>query len=507
MKKQILSVLLCCATAATLLTGCGGGDAPSQATNNNDTESVVVAYDRKTPLDPFTYSTDLTRNIVDYLIEFNREQTESEGITLVLADSYNHSDDKKTWTFHLRDAQFSNGNPLDANDVVASLEYALTTPMGAGNYEGYHAEAQDDKTVVFTTDRYSDNVPYYLARLPIIDAESFESMGEEEYFNAMIGTGAYVLDSYDEATGLAELSASETYWGEQPAIKHVTMRYIPDPNTALIALRGGEVDFASISSANYSQAAGDSSLKIQFSEPTLGNYIVFNAQADPVSDQKLRQAILYAIDTEGIAAMSAVEGDYEVLHGFYQPEWGMEKPDNFTEYSYDPDKAKELIAETGLQTPIDLGTISIMDSQKSIWEVIQQNLAEVGINIQLSSVESTVWLDNIWKGDFLIAALTDTDIVGSGYTGICDMFYSWGIESGYNYSRYSDPALDDLLVAAAQATEKDEQNEYFGQALNVINNQALWGIIYTYGRIYAMSADLNAETYVPDIYFNEMSWN
>ena len=506
MKKRVLSILLCCATAAALLTGCGGGETPSK-TDNNDTDSIVVAYDRKVPLDPFTYSNDLTRNIVDYLIEFDREQAENEGITLVLAESYNHSDDKKTWTFTLRDAQFSNGSALDAGDVVASLEYALTTPMGAGNYEGYHAEAQDDKTVVFTTDRYSDNVPYYLARLPIIDAETFESLGEDEYFSQMIGTGAYVLDSYDEATGLAKLAANESYWGEQPAITHVTMRYIPDPNTALIALRGGEIDFASISSSNYSQAAGDDALKIQFSRPILGNYLVFNAQADPVSNQKLRQAILYAIDTEGIAAMSAVEGDYQVLHGFYQPEWGVDKPENFTEYSYDPDKARELIAESGLQTPIDLGTINIMDSQKSIWEVVQQNLAEVGINIQISSVESTVWLDGIWKGDFLIAALTDTDIVASGYTGICDMFYSWGIESGYNYSRYSDPELDELLTAAAQSTEKADQNKYFGDALNIINDQALWGIIYTYGRIFAMDANLNAQTDIPDIYFNEMSWN
>ena len=74
------------------------------------------------------------------------------------------------------------------------------------------------------------------------------------------------------------------------------------------------------------------------------------------------------------------------------------------------------------------------------------------------------------------------------------------------YSRYSDPTLDSYLTAAAEATTYEEQNENFGKALDIINNMALWGIIYTYGPIYAMNANLNAEIGA-NLYFTEMSWN
>ena len=503
MKKRMIAMLLCTATAVSLLAGCGS---TSEEPIAKDPESLVVAYDIKNPLDPFTYPTDLTRNVMEPLIKYQRSQEENGGITEALAESYEHSEDGLTWTFHLRDAKFSNGADLDSGDVVASLEYALGTPVGAGNYAGYHAQAIDEKTVEISVEKFSDNEAMYLSWLPIVDADTFASMGDEAYFNAMIGTGPYVLDSYEESTGLAQLEANENYWGEQPKIKNVTMRYIPDPNTALIALRGGEVDFATVPSSHYDQARGDSSLKVEFGQPNYGNYIIFNTEAEPTNNPKLRQAILYAIDTDGIATMSAVEGNYVVPHGFYQEGWGMSKPEGFTEYTYNPDKARQLLEEAGIQTPLDLGTINIMESQKSVWEVIQQNLAEVGINIQISSVESTIWLDSLWKGDFIIAALTDTDLVEGGYSGICDLFYSWSIPLGYNYSRYSDPTLDSYLTAAAEATTYEEQNENFGKALDIINNMALWGIIYTYGPIYAMNANLNAEIGA-NLYFTEMSWN
>ena len=167
MKKRMIAMLLCTATAVSLLAGCGS---KSEEPIAKDPESLVVAYDIKNPLDPFTYPTDLTRNVMEPLIKYQRSQEENGGITEALAESYEHSEDGLTWTFHLRDAKFSNGADLDSGDVVASLEYALGTPVGAGNYAGYHAQAIDEKTVEISVEKFSDNEAMYLSWLPIVDA-------------------------------------------------------------------------------------------------------------------------------------------------------------------------------------------------------------------------------------------------------------------------------------------------------------------------------------------------
>ncbi len=504
MKKRILALILCFAMTAVLLAGCGG-DQASQNNSNVKKDELTLAYSYKPPLDPFNYSTDITRNVMEPLIRFDRMR--DEGIVPLLAETYESTEDGLTWTFHLRDAKFSDGTPVTANDVVYSLDYALSTPVGAGTYIGYAAEALDEKTVVFTVPYFSDNTAYYISTIPIVNSAKFESEGDEEYFKTLVGTGPYILESYDDTTGLAVITANPDYWGGQPQIKKITLRYIPDPNTALIALQRGDVDFTSIPPATYNQASKDSNLKIQFGKPTLGNYIIFNTEVAPFDNQKLRQAILYAIDTDGVAAMSEVKGNYVVPHCFYLPEWGMDKPAEFTEYTYNPDKAKELLEESGLELPVDLGEIGITSDQKAMWEAIQQNLAEVGITIKVSSLETSIWMENLWKGNFGIAAMSNLGMADAGYTNICDIFHSSGIEHGYNYSRFADPELDAYLEAAAYSPDYDVQNENFGKALNIINDQALWGTLYTYGRIYAMNKALNIDTTSTQLIFNEISWN
>ena len=391
MKKGTMSLILGCMIGAAAFS--------SGAMADQESNTLTAAYTYKAPLDPFDYATDITRTIVEPLIRYDGLKEADEQVTPMLAESYEISEDGLTWTFKLRDAQFSDGKQVTADDVVGSLDYALTTATGAGNFAGFSAEAVDEKTVAITVPVAAEYIRYYLGNLPIINAEKFEAEGAEAYFETLTGTGPFVLQSYDEATGVAELTANENYWGGKPALDAINFRYVPDANTVLIALQKGEVDYAPITSATYNQANKDSKLKTQFSAPILGNYIIFNTQSEIVADQALRQAILFAIDTDGVALMSEVPGNYQVPHGFFQPEWGMDKPEGFTEYAYDPEKAKELLAEAGIETPVDLGEISITQDQKAMWEAIQQNLADVGINISVSSVETTIWLDKLWKGD------------------------------------------------------------------------------------------------------------
>lgn len=499
MKKRVVSMILGCMAAVALFT--------SAVSAEEAKDTITAAYTYKAPLDPFDYPTDITKTIFESLIRYDGLKEEDKRIQPMLAETYELSPDGLTWKFTLRDAKFSDGKQVTADDVVGSLEYALSTVLGASNYMGYSAVAVDEKTVEITVPVAADYIKYYLGTLPIINAEKLAADGAEAYFENPIGTGPFALASYDEATGLAELTANTEYWGGAPAVSGINFRYIPDANTALIALQKGEIDFAPITSATYNQANKASDLKTQFSAPILGNYIVFNTQSEIVADQALRQAVLYAIDTDGVAMMSEVPGNYTVTHGFFQPEWGMDKPEGFTEYTYDPEKAKAILAEAGYETPVDLGEIGITADQKPMWEAIQQNLADVGISIKVSSLENTIWLDNLWKGNFAVAALTGTDMVSLGYANVCDLFHSSGIEYGYNYSRYSDAELDGYLDAATYTLDYDVANENFGKALNIINDQALWGTIYTYGKVYAMDknliVDTDNEVYLGDAYWSE----
>lgn len=482
MRKLKINLLLYMVIMSILTLG--SISAFASQSDSGRTDMTVALSDRFPTLDPNEYPTDITRLVIENLVNMNYSTGELEpGI----AESWTTSEDGKIWTLKLRDhVYFHNGQQCTADDVLFSVDKIHESSYGY-SYDGVTASKNGDFEVTLEFPEYT-NLTMYDVVIPIFCKSAFEEMGYDAYFEKLIGTGPYMLDSFDTATGTAVLTRNDSYWGTPAKLETIKFVTISDMSAKLIALENGEVDYAEIDSTVYSQAVSDPNLAIDFSKPVKAYMMVFNTSVSPTSELKFRQAMCYAIDRELIAEISEVEGNYELTDSFYASVWG-DKPEGISSYGYDPEKAKELLSEIGLDGGCDLGTINILSQHKSMMEVIQQNLAELGITFDISMVDSVAHRQALNTGDFTVGITAATDVnVSPVWT-----FYSY-FNSDSGYSRYQDETLNGLADTIYYDTDQDAVADAKNEAMKIATDEALYDMLYLKGSIYAHKADL-----VPDM--------
>ncbi|MGV8952469.1 MAG: ABC transporter substrate-binding protein [Cypionkella sp.] len=176
-------------------------------------------------------------NVVEPLVYFSKDGSVDPGV----AESWTISDDKLTYTFTIREAMFSNGEPLTVEDVIYSLNTMKESPVlqNASAYLAVNSiEKLDDRTVQVTLARPSQN---FWAGMGSTAGLIQPEASAETIATNPIGTGPYKLVSYTSNSAF-EFTANDKYWGEAPAIKDVTVRIITDGTAGLNALEAGEVD-------------------------------------------------------------------------------------------------------------------------------------------------------------------------------------------------------------------------------------------------------------------------
>lgn len=490
MKSKLISILLCLALMFTILAGCGSTpttstpapDVTPESTDNaggdpapvKRTDMTVALSARYPTLDPNEYPTDISRLVIENLVQMNYSTGEIEpGI----AESWSTSEDGTVWTLKIReDAYFHNGEQCTADDVIYSVEKIHESSYGFA-YDNVTVTKNGDFEVTLEFPEYT-NLTMYDVVIPIFCASAFEEMGYDAYFEALIGTGPYVLSEYDTATGTAVLTRNENYWGEPGKLETIKFVIVSDMSAALIALASQNVDFAEIDATVFDSAVADPNLAVSYASPVKAYTMMFNTTVYPTSELKFRQALCYAIDKELIAQVSEVEGNYEITNSFYASVWG-EKPEDISSYSYDPDMAKSLLAEIGIDS-YDLGTITILSQHKDMMEVIQQNLAEIGITFKLSMVDSVAHRQTMNNGDFIVGITAATDVnVSPVWT-----FYSY-FDGSMCYSGYQSEEMDELSATIYYDTDKEAVENAKAEVMKIATDEALYNIIYLKGSIFA----------------------
>jgi peptide/nickel transport system substrate-binding protein len=494
--KKMLIIMLCFTMVITSLAGCGANskdDTSAQSDGTVETsakrDDLVVAYSNKSSsLDTYNNNpSDIQLLVLDTLVGYSSEENK---LTPKLAESWERSDDGLVWTFKLRDdVYFQDGTKLTANDVAYSFDQ-LKAGTFAPQYPDYTAEVIDDTTIKISTTKYLVGDELKFSYICIVNSAMYKELGAVAYFEKLNGSGPYVLDSYDSTTGMAVLVRNEKYWGELPKLKKITFRYIPDVSTIATALANGEVDFAKTSASVYSTLENNPDIETKFSDPTSLNYIIFNTQQYPTSELKFRQAICYAIDNKTIAEAAEIPGNYEVLSSFYTALWG-DKPEGLTEYEYNPEKAKELLAELGIETPYDLGTVPIMDNQKVMLELVQQYLADVGITIKFEQLDESAYFEAMDGGNFKLGAMSGI-VADAGKIILLDMFLnSKNIGGSGNYASLSDPKMDALIETMNKSLTEEEASKAEGNVMVSESQIAAYDFVYNSGVLYSYRKGLN----------------
>jgi peptide/nickel transport system substrate-binding protein len=490
----------------------------------NNTEFVTIALPEKfSTLDTLTSTAsdsaaDRVRNLI-----FNTLVRKNESFDYVgeLASDISVSPDGMTVTFKLRDnVKFHNGKPFTSADVKYTFDELFksnsfkskaffdTVPVGKSsgssdtpkpattpqegnansnaNVPAKPAEepktesvahissltTPDPQTVVITVTRpaLKNQLLSNLVAIPIIPEGTIGQQKESP-----VGSGPFKFVTFDQAQSTVELAGNPDYWEGAPKVLKLKVKTVTDANALQAELQTGGVDVAPNPSnlpADSVRSLGASpTLKVEQADGSNIQYLVFNAQSPQLNNVKIRQAIAYAIDRQKIVSELLFD-QAKVAHSIVPEQSWAYVPG--VQYKYDPAKAKQLLREAGYRNePIVFKYSSGNASVNQYAQVIQSSLADVGINIQIETLEVNTIRTQLAQGGFQM------------YTGIWiggnqdpiflrDLFATSKIPGGSvaccNRSRYSNPDLDKILEDAVNATDRETAKALYNRAQEIVSN-------------------------------------
>ena len=444
-------------------------DYDEQEPQHGGTLRFLARLDADQP-DPHV-GTDTTAIIAGALVYEGLVENVRGEVEPLLAESWDISDDALTYTFNLReDVVFHSGRPMDASDVVYSLERVKDPDTGSPNAASYSdiesVEAPDPDTVVITLSQPFAPLLFLLSALSssVVDREVVEDGGLSSPPGG--GTGAFMFEEHNIGRDLI-LTAHDDYWHpELPYLDGIEFTWNPDDNARAAAIRSGSADLLFSPAPTFMDALqNDPDLKWYGGSGSLSLHLLLNTQREPFDDERVRQAIYHALDRQELLDV-ANEGHGVPLNGGYLPpdRWGgLEEP---VYGEPDLDRARELLAEAGYEDGFEaeLTVIGTSAFQLRQAEVEQQQLAEIGIDITLNPVDAAVSRDLTDSGEF--------DMYQSGFGLRADpderFTAAFTTDGGLNWAGWSDEEFDSLIEEARRIPEQEERAELYEQADRIL---------------------------------------
>jgi peptide/nickel transport system substrate-binding protein len=433
-----------------------------------------------TGLDPHTQTAFASFRLLELIYEPLVNLDSELNVVPSLAESWEFSDDGLMLTFHLRQGvTFHNGADFTSEDVVATMDRILDEATGAAARANYltiaSIDTPDDFTVVFNLSE--PDVPLLTAlattNAAMVDSADIDSGDVATIAN---GTGPFKLENWtpEETT---TLSTNADWWGGAPSYDGIEIRIIPDETSILAALRAGTIDFALMNDPLVATLLVDDASITLDRIPSI-NYHVFQLRAvEPPLDQlEVRQAISCAIDRQEVLDTASL-GEGQVTGPLTMPAFALPTDELFC-YEKDLDRARELMAQAGMEEGFTLNVIAASaepPTALSEAQSIQAQLAEINITVEIESLELSVYVDRWLAGDFQAAVAWN-----GGRPDPFTMYARYWQSSGNlnNVAGYSDETLDQLLADGRSQTEPDARYETFAEFQRYITEQAPWVWLY-----------------------------
>jgi len=368
-----------------------------------DTLVLADAIDDIVSIDPheaFEFSgTDLNNNVYDTMIEL--DPAKPGELVPGLAESWAVSDDGMTYTLKMKSGiTFSSGNPVTAEDAAMSLRRVVKmnkTPAFIITQFGLTAENVDEMvtfdgdTVTIKTDKsYAPSFVYNCLTAGVAAIVDMKTVMANEVDGDMgnawlkansAGTGAYTLLSFKPNEGYV-LERREGHWRGDAILKTVFMQHIPEGATQRLLLEKGDIDIArEMTPTDIEGLTGNADVKVQGDVGGQLYYLALNQKNEALANPKVQEAMRWAVDYQGMSD-SILKGMW-VVHQSFLPE-GFLGALTETPYSLDVEKAKALMAESGLTLPIEIGlTVRNNQERMDIAQSIQNTFGQIGITLVL----------------------------------------------------------------------------------------------------------------------------
>lgn len=479
----------------------GGTDGEAEAEASGEQVLVFARGGDSESLDPSSTtdgeSSRVTRQVLEGLLEFDKE---SFDLLPGLAHDWEVSEDGLNYTFFLEEGvTFHDGTPFNAEAVKTNFErwadpeheYAFTDDgyvysMYGTMFGGFKG---DENHVIKEINVVNENEIEFVLNQPL--GYFLQNMGMsyfginspaalEEYGAGInenpVGTGPFKFVSWSKDDSIV-LEKFEDYRKDGlPKLDRVVFEVIPDNAARLIALRSGEIDI--MDGLNPDDAAGvesEDGLVLHTRAENNFGYVGFNTQKEPLDNKELRQAINYAIDKQAIA--DALYAGYAVPAKNPLPPSYMGYNDEVEGYEYDLDKAKELLAEAGYEDglEIELWTMPVarpyMPDPETVSQIVQNNLAEIGIEVTIVREEWAPYLEKTMQGEQQMYMLGWSGTNGDPDYFLSSLLHGNNVGSS-NRSFYENDEVDELLDKAKLAVDQEERAQYYQEAQALISEDS-----------------------------------
>ncbi|SDH44177.1 ABC transporter substrate-binding protein [Microbacterium pygmaeum] len=488
-RRTTLAATALLAAGALLLTACTGGSAPAPTTTaapDADASAVIRLVLEPGNLDiRETAGAALDQILVDNIYQGLVSRTPEQDIVPALAEDWTVSDDGLTYTFTLREGvTFHDGQELTPQDVVWSLQTRKDTPEWAdsarlANVASITADGQD---ITLTLTQPDSSFLWNLTGRAGLILKQDDTV---DYKTKTNGTGPFTLSSWRQGDSIT-FARNDAYWGDEAKVAEVVFDYIPDNQAALNAALAGEVDAVTGFDANLKEqveATGDFALVL--GQSTDKGTLAFNQASGPLADQRVRQAIRQSIDhdafVEALASGETLYGPIPSLDPGYE--------DLSDVAPYDPEAAQALLAQAGVEDlTLTLTIPSFYDT--TIPQILVSDLNEVGITLQVNSVDFPTWLNDVYVNK-------DYDLSFVLHTEAHD-FENWA-NPDY-YFTYDNPEVQRLYAESLAATDEAEAADLLAQAARIVSEDAGGDWLYNGASVVAVGTNI---TGMPSINVNE----
>ena len=410
-----------------------------------------------------------------------------------LAESWEiDPEDPSRWVFHIREGMtFHDGTPIDAEAIFYNYERTLvdTAPhynptIGAGRGAAKAAIADfgvvDDMTFEIFTHGPNSFLLYDVVGLTVHSPTAMAEAGPDNYRNNPAGSGVFKYVSQQARTSLT-MEPYEDYYKEKARVDQLIILPMPEATTRLAALRNEEVDWIEVPPPDAIPGLESDGFQIYMTQTSHNWPHQFNTTQAPFDNKLVRQAMNYAIDREALCRDLLNDTCEPGLSFANQATPWVGESESF--YSYDPDRARELLAEAGVELPLTY-TVLISASGSGqmlpvpMNEFVQRNLAAVGIEMEIEVIEWNTYIQQLRNG--FVDDNTDLDGANISWLSVdpANFIRQFHSESapplGWNITGYSNPELDELLDQARAATDTELRDQYLTEANQVITEDAPW---------------------------------
>ncbi|MEA2582070.1 MAG: peptide/nickel transport system substrate-binding protein [Thermomicrobiales bacterium] len=450
-----------------------------------------------------------------------------------LSESIDVSEDAKVYTFKLKSGiTFTDGQPLTSKDVAFTLERALdsrTASIWRGRLLGIEgAEAfsnqeattisglatPDDLTVQITlTTPDASFLPIFcnfsgLGIMPnhVLGGIAPDQLQAHPFSLAPdVTAGAYKFVRF-EPNQFLEIASNPNYVGGAPAVERIFLRILTT-DVGQAQLETGEIDLMSLPVSEAERVRGLANVTVVSVPSPSMDFLALNLERPYLQNKAMRQAMMHAIDREGIVKQ-VLQGEGTVVNSpIFGPDW-MGVPEGLAPYPYDPDKAKELLASSGFDTSQALSIMHLPGTKEkdAAIAIMQEQLRQVGFKVDILQVDvAELNRRYIQEADFdLFYNAGGVFRADPGISGTYFLTRNF-TPNGGNGSHYSNPTVDDLYAKGQAAPTPEERKAVYTDLAKILNDELPWIFLWSPNSLYAASNRLQG--FVPPSYSDNKFWN